>query len=75
MLLCTSIRVDSGEDVRKMNVKLSTERRDMHRELGEVRTWCMLSFTDAVVSPAIYSTSVSVSYISAEGICVDSRKI
>ena len=40
---------DSGEDVRKVNVN---KKEGMHNQREEVRTWCKLSFPDAVVSPA-----------------------
>ena len=41
------IRVDSGEDVRKVNVN-----REEGRQREEVCTWCKLSFPDAAISPA-----------------------
>ena len=48
------IRVDSGEDVRKVNVN---REEGMHRQREEVCTWCKLSFPDAAISPAKSSMS------------------
>ena len=58
---------------------MSIEKRGMHRQRGEVCTWCNLSSTDAVISPAACSMSTlisaSVSCVSAEGVCADIRRV
>ena len=48
------IRVDSGEDVRKVN----GNREEVYAQTtGGLCTWCKLSFPDAAISPATSSMS------------------